>query len=126
MGWDLHDVTVRLPVQFESAAAMAGFVNSVMDEAMARKGWSGGCAVLFRKNDDDAIVMFHEGLHEPYEGKLPHGLVEPVLDRCSPANPCPAINEDHITAFGECFVQSYERIVSLGSPAPEGVIVHAG
>jgi hypothetical protein len=65
---------------------MGGWVSGAVEKAMADKGWSGGCAVLFRKDDTGPIVMFHEGLVDPYDGVLPHGLVDVGLghDSCFP------------------------------------------
>lgn len=74
---DIYDVTVRVPVGFESAAEMAGWVQVAVTEAMWRKNWTGEAVVLFRK-EDGPIVMFHNGLVDPYDGVLPHGLSESV------------------------------------------------
>ena len=81
---DLYDVTVRIPVAFESAAEMAGWVNGAIEEAMAKQDWSGGCAVLYRREPNGPIVMFHQGLIDPYDGALPHGLASTGAERADP------------------------------------------
>ena len=73
-----YDVTVRVPVGFESAAEMAGWVQAAISEAMWQKNWTGEAAVLFRKDDNGPIIMFHQGIVDPYDGVLPHGLVDPL------------------------------------------------
>lgn len=71
------DVTVRVPVPFESAAGMAGWLYGLVEMAMERQGWKGAPVVLFRLDPDGPMGMFQEGLDSPYTGGLPHGLVEP-------------------------------------------------
>lgn len=37
-----------------------------------------------------------------------------VTERCTPTRPCPTFNPEHVSMWGECFVQSYERMINLG------------
>lgn len=71
---EIQDVTVRLPVHFESIAQMAGFISGALSVAMDLRGWVGEPFILFRH--EGKIVGFHQGLVDPYTGVLPHGLQE--------------------------------------------------
>ena len=72
----VHDVTVRMPVGM-TAAETAGFVHAAITRAMEAQEWIGEPAVLFRRNGEGTpIIMFSEGIHDPYIGELPHGLTE--------------------------------------------------
>lgn len=47
-------------------------------------------------------------------GRLPGGTeMAPQINRCSPERPCGVLNEMHVDMWGECFVSSYVRMVSL-------------
>ena len=71
-----YDVTVRMPVGFESAAEMAGWLERTVTNAMEKQGWIGGCVVIFLS--DHGVVMFQDGKGVKESGfVLPHGLVNP-------------------------------------------------
>lgn len=76
MSDDQSDVTIRIPVGFDSTEERAGWFQAAVTEAMRRQGWIGEAAVLYRKGGDGPIVMFHEGIVDPYDGTLPHNLCE--------------------------------------------------
>ena len=72
---DVHDVTVRIPVHMTAAGA-AGFIHAAVARAMEAADYVGEPAVLFRKDGNGPIVMFFQGLEDPYEGPMPHALVD--------------------------------------------------
>ena len=51
---DTYTVAVRVPVAFESAAEMAGWVERAIVSEMERKGWTGGAYVLWR--DEQGVL----------------------------------------------------------------------
>lgn len=71
----MHDVTVRIPFHTtpEDTAMLVWHGVHMM---MERRDISGEPAVLFRKDGNGPIIMFHEGVHDPYNGILPHNLKE--------------------------------------------------
>ena len=82
---DVNDVTVRMPVGMLAAGA-AGFVQGAVAGAMQRSGLIGEPVVLFRLHGGDSpIVMFDQGLVDPYTGKLPHDLAEETAEEQSRA-----------------------------------------
>lgn len=72
---DMHDVTVRIPFH-TTPEDMAMLVWHGVHMMMEKRGLSGEPAVLFRKNGTGPIIMFHEGVVDPYSGVLPHNLKE--------------------------------------------------
>jgi hypothetical protein len=76
-----YDVTVRIPVGFESAMEAAGFIERAVVQAMEEKGWTGGCAVIAR-DEHGFLKMFEDGKTRPPGGfidegfRLPHDLGE--------------------------------------------------
>lgn len=79
------DVTVRMPVYWNSPHEAAGFVQRAVTEALHRQGWGGEAVVIYRTTDD-SLVMFHKGVGiadlggaemGDFLGGLPHGLSEP-------------------------------------------------
>lgn len=70
------DVTVRIPVGFDNAAEAAGFIQASVTEAMHGNNWIGEAVVMWRKDGDGPIIMFYNGVVDPYDGVLPHGLSE--------------------------------------------------
>lgn len=44
-------------------------------------------------------------------------------ERCSPDKPCPKVNDWHVIIYGECFVASYDRYISLSSEFGDKAIV---
>ena len=71
-----YDVTVRLPVGFESAAEMAGWLERTVVNGMDEQDWVGGCVVIFRDSDRQ-MVSFQDG-HGTSKGgfMLPHDLYQ--------------------------------------------------
>lgn len=53
-------VAVRIPVQFDSGAAMAGWIERAICDAMERSGWVGGCAVFF-DGEDGQLKGYRDG-----------------------------------------------------------------
>lgn len=76
-GIRLGDVTVRVPAKLDTIEETAGWIYGVIARAMEERGWVGEPAVLYRSTTKGKIVMFHQGLMDPYTGILPHDLVEP-------------------------------------------------
>lgn len=72
---DMHDVTVRIPFH-TTPEDMAMLVWNGVRMMMEQRDLTGEPAVLFRKEGTGPIIMFHEGVHDPYTGILPHGLKE--------------------------------------------------
>ncbi len=71
-----YDVTVRIPVMFDSPAEMASWLERVVVNGMEEKDWTGDCAVIFRDGDGQ-MVSFQDG-HGISEGGfiLPHSLYQ--------------------------------------------------
>ena len=75
-----YDVTVRIPVGFDSAAEMAMWLERIVVYGMEEKDWTGGCVVIFRDSDGQ-MVSFQDGDGISEGGFiLPHSLYQ-VDDR---------------------------------------------
>lgn len=72
---NMHDVTVRIPFH-TTPEDMAMLVWAGVLNQMRSRDIIGEPAVLFRKDGTGPIIMFHEGVVDPYDGVLPHGLIE--------------------------------------------------
>jgi len=57
---DTYTVAVRMPVAFESAAEMAGWVERAICNEMAKCNWTGGCYVIWR-DDKGKLQGFTSG-----------------------------------------------------------------
>lgn len=69
-----HDVTVRIPVQFESAAEAAGFIERAVSNALKDAGYSGSAFVIWREQPSGQMWCFLDGEGgAEYEGVPPHG-----------------------------------------------------
>lgn len=72
---DVHDVTVRVPC-FTTAEEVAMLVWAGVLAEMERRNVHGEPAVMYRKDGDGQLVMFHHELQDPYDGVNPHGLTD--------------------------------------------------
>ena len=73
---DTYDVTIRVSVEFESAAEMAGWLERTVVNEMEKQDWMGGCVVIFR-GEDNHMMMFQDGQGASQGGFiLPHGLYQ--------------------------------------------------
>ena len=76
MSKNTYDVTVRIPVGFDSAAEMAGWLERTVMNEMEEQDWTGGCAVFFR-DQNNHMMMFQDGQGTSQDGfVLPHGLLD--------------------------------------------------
>ena len=84
-----YDVTVRIPVEFDSATDMATWLERVVINGMEEKDWTGGCVVIFRDGDGQ-MVSFQDGHGIGEEGFiLPHSLYQ--MDDCEDEPYAPSV-----------------------------------
>lgn len=85
-----------------------GGMVQLMDE-LKRVAGHDRFVVIVQANADAAVDVL--GAHE-----LAQSIRDKLMrDPCTPGNPCPVANDEHLDRYGECFVASYDH--------DEGVVV---